>query len=566
MRLSLTRSSVRLVPSLAALGFVLAGAPRSAEACGGFFCSSTPVDQTAEHILFTVNGDHTVTQYVQIQYAGDPQAFAWIIPSPSTPKLDASFSNLAMQALDNATQPQYRTNACYPPEVAFAGAPSGATDKGSGVTVIARQDVGPYDTVTLTGTDASVIVDWLQQNGFRITDKMTPFIEPYVEGGMQFVAMRLLPDKGTSDITPLVMTYDSDTPMIPLRLTTVAAQPEMGIVVWILADRRYGPENYVNLQIPDSLIKFDQYGFTNNYLTLVSELADKVGGQAFVTEYAKVTSDLVTQMQQQTSPTPEGQQAQADLVSLLGRFRYITRLYTRMSAEEMTLDPTFAVSAEQADVSNIHDLSDPNSPTNCTPPPPPDPCAFAYCGRRGACGEPAASTMPGMPGTATNAVPSCLCAGDATARATTTGNGQAAVYCEPMRMNFDDPTSGSSIVQAACEGFDCGAHGECVGMNGNPTCRCEPGYGAVVSTTYDPQTGSPKYGLSCEFVTNAPLALPRLPPVGQTTIPGGASSDASGGCSTAPGRSADTDASAVLVALSALLGFRRRRTASSRPS
>ncbi|HEX3595695.1 MAG TPA: hypothetical protein VHU80_11345, partial [Polyangiaceae bacterium] len=35
--------------------------PAEASACGGFFCSSSPVDQTAEHIIFTINGDHTVT-------------------------------------------------------------------------------------------------------------------------------------------------------------------------------------------------------------------------------------------------------------------------------------------------------------------------------------------------------------------------------------------------------------------------------------------------------------------------------------------------------------------------
>ncbi|MBM4361077.1 MAG: DUF2330 domain-containing protein, partial [Deltaproteobacteria bacterium] len=488
-----------------------------AAACGGFFCSTTPVDQTAEHILFTINADATVTAHVQISYAGDRDAFAWIVPVPSVPKLAADFPARAYPALDLATEPRYFRSSCSQSGLMDAGVPLSAED-GGGVTVLGREVVGPFDTVTLEGDSGEELVRWLQTNGYRITDRMAPLLAPYVADKMKFVALRLLPDKDVTEITPLSMTYAGDKPMIPIRLTAVAAQPEMGLVAYILADRRYAPDNFVDLEIPDSAIEFDQYGSQNNYLSVVSRESDRVGGQAFVTEYARGTSDLVTQLEGQfVDPEDLGAVAARDrLLSLLRAHPMLTRLYARMSAEEMTTDPVFTVAADQTEVDNVHDLTAPDFDySSCGPTwtdPVVDPCDFVYCGRMGAC-----VTTPGAEGSAELAA--CVCGDDATARATTTTNGRVEIYCEPLAMDLDAPpaplAAGASpaapppLFQAACEGFSCGAHGECVGMNGNPTCRCEAGYAARATTEYDPSTGAPSTAIGClPFDGKAP-PLPR---------------------------------------------------------
>ena len=41
----------------------------AARACGGFFCTTVPMNQVAENILF-IQGEGTVTTHVQIQYSG----------------------------------------------------------------------------------------------------------------------------------------------------------------------------------------------------------------------------------------------------------------------------------------------------------------------------------------------------------------------------------------------------------------------------------------------------------------------------------------------------------------
>jgi hypothetical protein len=218
-------------------------------------------------------------------------------------------------------------------------------------------------------------------------------------------------------------------------------------------------------------------------------------------------------------------------MALLGKFPYITRLYARMSAEEMIDDPIFMPASKNEDVSNIHNLADPNfdrSKCTSTQPETVPPCTFVYCGRRGACVN-------------SDNVAACVCASDATARLTNTSPAGAAVYCEPVKQDLDGSQDGGLIFAPACEGFDCGPHGACVPMNGNPTCQCEAGYGATAKTTYDP-AGSvpPSTQVTCVAVSGPEPSMPVLPPPGQTEIPdppkgtGGARTGAGGAPSSGP--------------------------------
>jgi hypothetical protein len=52
-------------------------------ACGGLFCQNSPVDQNAERIIFTQNGDGTISAIIQIQYTGFDDDFSWVLPLPS---------------------------------------------------------------------------------------------------------------------------------------------------------------------------------------------------------------------------------------------------------------------------------------------------------------------------------------------------------------------------------------------------------------------------------------------------------------------------------------------------
>ena len=249
-----------------------------------------------------------------------------------------------------------------------AGAP--ASD---GVTVYSTGEVGPFGFDVIGSDDPQALISWLKENGYRIEPAMEPLVHVYVQEKMLFLAMKLRPGKGVQDIQPVKMTYQSDWPMIPLRLTAVAANPNMGVLVWLFGDTPYEPANYKPLEIPDSQIQFDPFG-GHNYFILRSQAIDGVGGQGFVTEFAGPTRDLVT--------------LDDDLRVLLNDYPYLTRMYTEISPEEMTVDPTFRYNESLPPVSNIHDLS--NRP----------PASVFGCEDRVA--DVSASTNPSVTGQATS--------------------------------------------------------------------------------------------------------------------------------------------------------------------
>ncbi len=67
---------------LLALALCVLGTQDVARACGGFFCTTAPMDQVGERILFIADKG-VVTTHVQIQYNGDASDFACCPLHPS---------------------------------------------------------------------------------------------------------------------------------------------------------------------------------------------------------------------------------------------------------------------------------------------------------------------------------------------------------------------------------------------------------------------------------------------------------------------------------------------------
>jgi hypothetical protein len=176
---------------------------------------------------------------------------------------------------------------------------------------------------------------------------MEPLIHNYNAEGMIFLAMKLQPDADVQEIQPVKMTYLSENPMIPIRLTAVAAVEDMRVLTWIFGDAQALPTNYANPVIYDEALRgnFGLDGGTN-YPDLVNATVDLYGGQAFITEYAMPTSDLAA-----LHPTD-------NLVNeLVQNYDYATRFFGRISPDEMTLDPTFGLDGSAENISNVRDLS-----------------------------------------------------------------------------------------------------------------------------------------------------------------------------------------------------------------
>ncbi len=438
-----------------ALGAGLVTAHASpASACGGFFCSqSQPVNQAAERIVFAQNTNGTVTAIIQILYEGPSENFSWLLPISSVPDAEGEIavaSDIAFQRLQAATNPQYTLativdgtcRASNEQATANSGGPSFAPgadaaedfDEG-GVTVAASGVVGAFDWTALalsaSLTDpAGAALEWLTDNGYDVLPQSAELIGPYLESGMYLLALRLTKGADTGSIRPIVLTYDGDLPSIPIKLTAVAANDDMGVMTWMLSDARAVPFNYNALELNEARINW--FNAAANYESVVTAAADDSGGQGFVTEYAGASDTLAqavwadfeeTQWQNMKgavysrfidlfmntystygsfdgfwdvarahvtlppsiawqdfercpdcyrdyqgeltlAPSSYFAALEADVIApvrlvrnLLEANPYATRLYSTLSAGDMTVDPIFTFNGDLPEVSNLHNAN-----------------------------------------------------------------------------------------------------------------------------------------------------------------------------------------------------------------
>lgn len=277
--------------SAVSLASLVALAPR-AEACGGFFCQNVPVDQTGEQILFAVENGRVEAQ-IQVDYAGAAEEFSWVVPVPSLPEVGVSSNRVFGVMKERAgirfeLTMTYDGNCMYPPMSAESGGVRGdaTSNADDGVTVVTQSQVGPYDYAILQATDTLALFDWLAANDYIIPATAAPLVESYVLMGdeMHFVAFKLQKDRTVGEIAPVVLKYDDTQPMIPIQLTAIATQPDLGVTVGLLGDARAVPENYLHVLINEARIDWLSSG--SNYDALINDAMDEAGGQAFTTEFA----------------------------------------------------------------------------------------------------------------------------------------------------------------------------------------------------------------------------------------------------------------------------------------
>lgn len=514
-----------------------------AEACG---CLSPPVpefddeqfavNQQSEQIVFEVEPDgRHVTAHVLIRYAGAPDQFAWIVPTPTVPDLDLSES-VMFGLLDAASSPIVgvaQPSLCPDPEyrckyhdfptcnfgreqnnggtnnggnnsagfdgAADAGAPNGGAPP---VEVIRREQIGSYDTVIFAADEADLAVQWLQDNGFIVNDTMAPYMQPYLDANMVFVASKLIAGAGIEEIKPLKMRYEATNPMIPLQLTAVAAEPHLTVTTYIVSSNGYfEPIDHPVIGFDEREISSDATG-RPNYPARLSRLIDEAGGDGFAIEYTGpipepsfdsccgggsddwcfIGFDGICQCPLDEFDADDcGDQedlrnAATALQDLRTTYSHMTRLTTRLSAHEMTFDPMFGLMSEAPPVagrlvlngqrrqmfaceSDIIDDGLYRSIEEIIG------CATTYCGD-GTC----AVTSDGRAG--------CVCNPGSRARQFTDLDGVQSVTCVP-EVNTVDLAAGGLELPGACKGRTCGDQGICLDVGGFATCLCDVGFVSV---------------------------------------------------------------------------------------
>lgn len=295
--------------------------PMVALACGGCFTPATvtgaPVVQNAERILFARD---EVTKrshvWVEIRYAGPPGEFSWVVPLPKVPTVSVGDSWL-FDRLDDATGPRYvvtygANENCAVGSGSGGGGGGGGVGCGSTATsggsasytagppksvlhrdrdkidVLGHAQAGPYEYVIIQAKSqsdgAKSVVDWLTQNGYRVPDAAAPILASHVKRGDVFLALKLNAGATALEVRPIALEMDDAEPCVPLRLTSIAAQDDMSVVVTVAGPGRAIPKNHLHVQLNPA--RLDWLGGAANYGQVLAAAMDEAVGRAFVTEFA----------------------------------------------------------------------------------------------------------------------------------------------------------------------------------------------------------------------------------------------------------------------------------------
>ncbi|MFF7751143.1 DUF2330 domain-containing protein [Streptomyces sp. NPDC007971] len=234
---------------LAVLGVQLGWLIAPAYACG---CGAM-IPQASQRI--SVASEQSVLRWdgrqeqivMRLTVGGDARDAAWIMPVPHRATVELGDPALFDQ-LNQAIAPVHRTRYHFWPkngdwpfeshDTVGAAAPPPAA---AGVGVVGRQRLGPFDVARLTATDPAALDTWLRGHGFTFPARLRTALQPYVDRHWEYVAVRLAPKASHAPLQgaldPLHLTFASDGPVYPMRLSRLASLPQ-SLGLYVLAAHR----------------------------------------------------------------------------------------------------------------------------------------------------------------------------------------------------------------------------------------------------------------------------------------------------------------------------------------
>jgi hypothetical protein len=303
-------SVVRAVPLLALLVVLLH--PPPAQAFCGFYVgkADTQLFNESSQVALVRDGDRTVLT-MSNDYRGPLSEFALVVPVPTVLAREQIHvgDRRLLEHLDAYSAP--RLVEYFDPDPCMRGrfaddrlmmAPSAAgmpmrksvaqEAAALGVTVEARYTVGEYDILILGAKESEGLETWLRQNGYRIPEKASAALQPYIRQDMKFfvakVNLKEQQSSGAQYLRPLQIAYESKKFMLPIRLGMANAAGPQDLVVYALTRRgRVESVNYRTTKVPSdvNVPEFVKSDFGKFYRDTFARSVDKEDRRAVFTEY-----------------------------------------------------------------------------------------------------------------------------------------------------------------------------------------------------------------------------------------------------------------------------------------
>lgn len=291
-----------VLPVLVAACFPTFGMTHQADACGA--CIAPPSENTVvtgHRMALSVSPKQTVL-WDQIEYAGAPESFAWVLPVKPGATVQLS-SDAWFDTLDAATNTQI-----FQPQISCANGSSSdfgcglamndvagrAFDEGAGtgggsgpaVTVVSRGTVGPYLMVTLSTDTPGALNTWLTDNGFALDPSTKPVVDAYVAEKFDFIALKLIPGKDVQAMKPVRVVQSGSSPTLPLRMVAIGSGANVALTLFLISEGRWETANFGNATAPKDLIAWDFKDSSSNYTELRQKALEANNGATWLTTFA----------------------------------------------------------------------------------------------------------------------------------------------------------------------------------------------------------------------------------------------------------------------------------------
>ncbi len=191
----------------------------------------------------------------------------------------------------------------------------------SDVSVLRSEQVGVYDVSVIKGKSGAAVTEWLKANGFAAGAGAETVFADYVKRGWCFLAAQVAAEAGAG-VThhPLKVTFATSTPVYPLRLTGVDAEP-LQLDLHVIGEKRAAAKHL-------RVWTCDRYGVNGPYqrFSRIGEDFREFGAQ-MPTTYGSA----VTELPRIGIP---------DVADLMWPGCVVTRLHGRLNSADMRSDLT----------------------------------------------------------------------------------------------------------------------------------------------------------------------------------------------------------------------------------
>jgi hypothetical protein len=303
--------SSRLKTTVAVLAVLAAIAGPAAAFCGFYVAKAdSKLFNKSSKVVLARDGKTTAITMAS-DYEGEPKEFAVVIPVPTfiERKQIGVVEMKTIDHLDAFTAPrlvEYHDADPCAPQMLYASRAGGVRpvsvptptlgrleERYKGVTIEANYDVGEYDVSILSAQESDGLVNFLNDNGYRIPAGADAVLGSYIKQKMRFfiakVNLERMANLGNGYLRPLQVRYETPKFMLPIRLGTVNANGPQDLIIYALSrNGRVDTANYRTVKLPSNVNVplFVKDDFPTFYKSMFDKAVARENMRAVFVEYA----------------------------------------------------------------------------------------------------------------------------------------------------------------------------------------------------------------------------------------------------------------------------------------